>query len=84
MKDIQEMRQTLHLSSKDLPEIKKWEVGETYTIALKVKQVGLNLDTYDDKKMTTARFEIISAKPVKSDPGEYSKGAVTFAKYKVS
>lgn len=34
---------TLHLNSKDLPELKDWEVGGTYTIQVTMKQTSARI-----------------------------------------
>lgn len=38
----------LHLTSDNLPELKKWKVGETYTLLLEVKQTGMHMGSYMD------------------------------------
>lgn len=48
----------LCLSEKDLPEIKKWKVGKTYTLTLQVKQVGL----HEGSDGLRGDFEVQSAK----------------------
>ncbi len=65
----------IHLNAEDLPAIKNWKVGSTYTIKLKVKQVGAHQDTYGDKKMHRAEFEVLSAKDG-SEKKEYSPDAI--------
>lgn len=40
--EMERMSPTLHLDETDLPEIRDWKVGETYTVVLKVKQTGLH------------------------------------------
>lgn len=64
----------LHLTSKDLPEIKKWKVGQTYDLVLKVKQVGANINTYDS--ILRGDFEILKVKPVESKSENYDKSVV--------
>lgn len=67
---------SISLSSKDLPEIADWKVGNTYEIILTVKQTELRQgDEYDDwdengsksSKTTHARFKILKVKPVTDD-----------------
>lgn len=53
-----EMKPRFHLSSKDLPEIKKWKIGKEYEISLKVKQKGM----HEEGKEVDANFEIIEAR----------------------
>lgn len=56
-----EYKPTLSLTTKELPEIANWKVGETYEIVLKVKQTSLSQDEYDGTKKTRASFEIQNA-----------------------
>lgn len=51
----------LDVSSEDLPEIKDWKVGETYTIEVNAKMTSISESEYDGKKKTTACFEIQTA-----------------------
>lgn len=46
---------TIYLSSKDLPDIKNWKVGETYTLIIQAKQTSMRED--EDKKIE-ASFDI--------------------------
>ncbi len=46
----------IHLSSKELPELKKWEVGKTYKIILEIKQKSMSEDS---NKEISASFDII-------------------------
>jgi len=50
---------TFSLTSKELPEVKDWQVGKKYRIVLDVEQVGLDKDEYD--KRIHARFKILKA-----------------------
>lgn len=50
MADMQKPR--LHLSSKDLPAIKNWEVGEDYEIKLKVRQESMHEDERGGRSAT--------------------------------
>ena len=62
-----EMMPTLHLTSKQLPEIKKWEVGHEYTIVMTVKQTSYSINTDE----ASAGFEILSVKEgEKEEPKE--------------
>ena len=55
----------------DLPEAKDWEVGSTYEVAIKVKQIGLRLDGSDDSSEGNATFEIVGVKVLNSkDPNK--------------
>jgi hypothetical protein len=50
---------SISFDEKQLPEIRKWEVGQTYEIGLKVKQVSLS---EEDGSPLNARFEIHGVK----------------------
>lgn len=56
--DMPEYKPTLHLTDKDLPDISKWKVGQTYEITMKVRQTGIH-ENYD-KSGNGADFEIES------------------------
>jgi hypothetical protein len=47
---------SIHLSSKDLKEIKNWEVGKTYKVILEIKQKSMSEDA---DKTISASFDII-------------------------
>lgn len=51
----QEWYPHLDLSSDEIPEIKKWEVGKTYKLVLEVKQTSKREDK--DKKISSC-FEV--------------------------
>jgi len=55
MMDNKKFYPSLHLSSKDLPAIKNWEVGKTYNINLEVKQTSMSEEMGGDMH---ASFEI--------------------------
>lgn len=71
-KPMPEMKPTLRLDSKDLPDIKGWSVGKKYTIQLEVEQTSMRQGNEydfepadaDDKKEISASFKVISAKAV--------------------
>ncbi len=50
---------SLSLNDKQVPEIKDWQVGETYTIVLEIKMVSMS--AYD-KSGTSGSFDIIKYK----------------------
>ena len=50
---------TVHFNSKELPEIKDWEVGKTYELKLKVKQKSMREAMHGEEKMRIADFDII-------------------------
>ena len=49
------------LKKEELPEIKKWEVGETYEMKVKVKMTSYSENRYleDKKENVRARFDIV-------------------------
>lgn len=55
----------IHLDEDDLPEIKKWQVGNTYKIVLEVKQTSSSMDEYEGDK-ARAGFKILKANAVDS------------------
>lgn len=63
------MHPSLSLSEKDLPAIKNWKVGQTYTILVKAKQTAMSQgEMYgmsEGKKDMHARFEVLSAEESK-------------------
>jgi len=59
---MSEQKAYLTLSDKDLPEIKDWQVGQTYTVILTVKQTSLNQNEMDGQQNVSANFEVMSAK----------------------
>lgn len=59
-----EMKTTVSFSDKELPEIKKWEVGSTYKLVMEVKQKSLSQDEYGEgDEKHRASFEVLSVKP---------------------
>lgn len=63
MKAVEEMIEMpvmIEISSKKIPEIKNWKVGETYRFTdVSAKQISVRLE---DKGEMSARFEIKSIK----------------------
>lgn len=56
----------LHLNTKEVPEIKDWETGKTYTLLITVKQLTKN-ETHESaswsgKGSSTAGFKIVKVK----------------------
>lgn len=50
---------TLHVSDKDLPEIKKWKVGEEYEIIIKVTQKSASvIELPNGEQQVNASFEV--------------------------
>lgn len=65
----------LHINMKDLPEIKNWETGKTYTLTITVKQLTKNEThasaSYSGKGSASAGFEILDIKA--ANPGKQIK-----------
>lgn len=59
--DIVPSKPTISLDSKCLPEIKEWRVGKNYELTLKVHETGVHEDSYDNKKILHATFEVLHA-----------------------
>lgn len=54
----------IHISSKLLPEIKKWKIGKTYKVEAEIEQTSLmKSDMMGDTKDFEAGFIIKSIKP---------------------
>ena len=47
------------VSGDDLPEIKGWKVGGTYTITAKIKMKSLSENQNNGKKETNASFDVL-------------------------
>lgn len=45
-----------------LPEIKKWEVGESYTLEVKVEMTGIRKSPYEKDAEIRADFKILDIK----------------------
>lgn len=60
------MSTQITLTSKDLPEIADWKVGEHYELVLMVEQTGLNKDEMytegGEMETLSARFEVLKVK----------------------
>jgi len=60
-----QLKPSMYISSKDLPELKKWKVGESYDLIVNVKQTSLTQNT--DGTME-GRFEIQNIISAEKDP----------------
>ena len=49
---------TLHLNSKDLAEIKDWEVGKDYYVAMKITQTSSDMQSDEKGERWSASFDI--------------------------
>lgn len=57
----------LYLNSKQIPEIKDWEVGKSYKIVLEVKEVASRIESNMDVEHMTADFKVKSYKIIEDD-----------------
>ena len=64
-----EIRPSIYLSDKDLPEIKNWEVGEEYWLAVEVRLSSKSISEENGKKAMRASFEILKIKSVDGSAG---------------
>jgi hypothetical protein len=60
------MKPTLYISSKDLPEIKDWKVGESYDLIVNVKMTGVH--QMSNGSQTEGTFEVNNAMSADKDP----------------
>jgi hypothetical protein len=69
-----QIKNTLRLSDKELPDIKDWEVGKEYEVVLTVKMIakrqGSEWDTSSDNKEVNATFEITEAETEEEEEEE--------------
>ena len=63
---MDQMKPTLYISSKDLPEIKNWEVGESYDLIVNVKMTGIH--QLANGSQTEGTFEVNNAMSAEKDP----------------
>ena len=50
---------SFYVDSKQMPDIDNWEVGEEYTITVKVKMCSYSLSEREDKSMSSAEIEVL-------------------------
>lgn len=65
--ELERMKPCLHVTDKDLPQIKDWEVGQEYTI--KVRQKSREVREGEDGTTVSAELELVGL------PGETKKPA---------
>lgn len=61
---------SIHFTDKQLPQIKNWEPGKIYEVALQIKQKSKELK--DESKEISASFEIIGVKALMNEKETYS------------
>lgn len=49
----------LHLSEKDLPEIKSWNIDNEYTLTLKVEMTSVSKDEWEEDGKVRAGFKVL-------------------------
>lgn len=59
---------TISLSTKDLPAIKTWKVGQTYQLLVNAKLVSQRQDSYD-KGVMSGTFEVQDVQEDEGDEG---------------
>lgn len=52
---------TVDIRGTQLPEIKDWKLGETYSVVLKLKMRSISEGGYDGKQPLRATFEIVGS-----------------------
>jgi hypothetical protein len=72
-----DMKPTLHVSEKQLPEIKNWKIDGEYTLEVKVRMTGIHKSQYSDNPKTSADFTIEQIK-CDDDDSPLRKGMDSF------
>lgn len=55
-----EYKPRITITSDQLSQIKDWEVGETYTVTMQIKQKSKSEDELNGKKYMSSSFEVVS------------------------
>lgn len=78
--ESEEIKPSLYIDSKYLPNIESWKVGGEYDVVAKLKQTSMSMrqENGKDKKMS-ANFEIKMIKPIKHQKNETMKNAMVAA-----
>lgn len=53
-------RPSVHLSVKEIPQLKSWKVGQTYKVMMQLKQTAMQEGGYDGKQPLSGDFRIVS------------------------
>jgi hypothetical protein len=62
------------LSTKDLPDIKNWSVGQKYKLEIEVEQTEMSMNEYAPGAPLSARFRILKVKNIaESDEAKKAK-----------
>lgn len=56
---------SMYFDVENLPEAKKWEIGKTYDVTVRIRMTGINIRKHEgkDKDMGDASFELIGIEP---------------------
>lgn len=54
--ELPRSRPSVRFTAKELPELKSWEVGKTYALHVRVRQVSKE---HEEKNPISARFQIV-------------------------
>jgi len=71
---ITEPPSTLDLKASEVPEIKNWDVGKTYTLTLKVKMKSKSEGGYDGKQPLRGSFTVVTANDTTDSEGSSDYG----------
>ena len=66
----------LEFTIEQLPEISSWQVGETYELKIKVKQVSHEVKQRMDEQKECAEFEVLAVEVYKMPLTEGQKSAL--------
>lgn len=79
----EEYKPLINLTSEQLAQIKDWEVGETHTVTLEIKQKSKSEDEFKGKKYISSSFEIVSIKAEKEEQRLNVLRVVSHREYKI-
>ena len=68
---------TVELDSDEMPEVKDWNVGESYKVVLEIKQTS---SREDDNGKITANFEIRGIMPISDDEADELTDDATYVR----
>ena len=75
-REMPKMKPMVSLTSEDLESVSKWEVGESYTVLMELKQVR---KSEDEEHGARGSFEITKIKELPKTKGSFSKDQVAVA-----
>jgi hypothetical protein len=56
--ELERPKPSIMLTDKEVPELKNWEVGKTYPLSFKKARLKSIRESYEDKSILEANFEI--------------------------